>query len=101
LTYEKIQQSFDGKMWIKGKRHKTDVEYQIPLLEIPKMIMDRYKDEQPGNRVLPVPQYSKYRPLLKKIAKKCGITKNVSSHTARHMNFYFRLKTSKLQEYFS
>ncbi|MDR0537788.1 MAG: hypothetical protein LBH04_07100 [Tannerellaceae bacterium] len=34
LTYENIRQSFDGKMWIKGKRQKTDAEYQVPLLEI-------------------------------------------------------------------
>jgi site-specific recombinase XerD len=84
LTYEKIQQSFDGKMWIKNKRQKTKTEFQVPLLEIPQMIMSKYKDLLPDNRVLPVPQYSKYRPLLKKIAQKCGITKNVTSHLARH-----------------
>jgi hypothetical protein len=38
---------------------------------------------------------------LKEIADICGIDKNMTTHTARHMNFSSRLKTSKLQEYFS
>jgi site-specific recombinase XerD len=84
LTYEKIQQSFDGKIWIKSKRHKTKVDYQVPLLKIPQMIMDKYKNLLPDNKVLPVPKYSDYRPILKKIAQKCGVSKNVTSHLARH-----------------
>jgi site-specific recombinase XerD len=35
LTYDKIQQSFDGKMWIKGKRQKMKTDFQVLLLEIP------------------------------------------------------------------
>lgn len=40
LSYDNIQSSFEGKLWIKGKRMKTDVEYKIPLLNIPKMIIE-------------------------------------------------------------
>ncbi|GHT75591.1 tyrosine recombinase [Bacteroidia bacterium] len=84
LTYAQIQQSFDGKMWIKGKRQKTKTEFQVPLLEIPQMIMSKYKNLLPDNKVLPVPQRQVYNILLKKIAQKCGITKNITSHLARH-----------------
>jgi site-specific recombinase XerD len=84
LTYGQIQQSFDGKMWIKGRRQKTKTEYQVPLLEIPQMIMSKYKNLLSGDKVLPVPKAYNYRNILKKIAKQCGISKNVSSHLARH-----------------
>jgi len=39
LTENNIQYSVDGKMWIKGKRRKTDTEYNIPLLNTPKTII--------------------------------------------------------------
>jgi hypothetical protein len=48
------------------------------------MIMSKYKNLLPDNKVLPVPQRQVYNILLKKIAQKCGITKNITSHLARH-----------------
>ncbi|MDR0541233.1 MAG: site-specific integrase, partial [Dysgonamonadaceae bacterium] len=42
LTYDNIQSSFEGKLWIKGFRNKTGVEYKVPLLNIPQMIMEKY-----------------------------------------------------------
>jgi integrase len=41
LTKQQIQQSFSGKLWIKGKRQKMDIEYNIPLLNIPQLILER------------------------------------------------------------
>ena len=84
LTYDNIQTSFDGKLWIKGRRKKTNTEYNIPILNIPKMILEKYKDKVAGNLVLPVVSLTNYNLALKKIAKSCGITKNISSHLARH-----------------
>jgi integrase len=101
LTRHQIQQSFNGKLWIKGKRRKTDVEYNIPLLNIPQLILEKYAKNQPPEKVLPVPDMVTYNLRLKKVAKACEIEKNISSHLARHVNFYSQLKTSKLQEYFS
>jgi integrase len=101
LTNENIQSSFDGRLWIKGRRNKTGTEYNIPILNVPTMIIEKYRRQAPDNRVLPVPDILTYNKNLKKIATLCGITKKITSHLARHMNFYSRLKTSKLQEYFS
>jgi len=53
LTYDNIQSSFDGKLWIKGKRRKTDVEYKIPLLNIPQMILEKYRGKTKNDLVLP------------------------------------------------
>ena len=92
LTNENIQSSFDGNnTWIKGKRQKTDIEYNIPLLTIPKLILEKYKGKTLGNFLLPVVSITLYNNMLKKIAKQCGIKKNVSSHLARHTFATFAL----------
>ena len=84
LTKQHIQESFGGKMWIKGRRQKTDTEYNIPLLNIPQLILKKYADNPTSDKVLPVPWMASYNTRLKEIAKACGIEKNVSSHLARH-----------------
>ena len=84
LREENIQKSFDGKLWIKGRRNKTDVEYNIPLLDVPKMILDKYAAGKFDGKLLPVPRYQYYAGRLKRLGKKCEINKNISSHLARH-----------------
>jgi site-specific recombinase XerD len=84
LTDNKICLSFGGKMWIKGKRVKTNIEYNIPLLDIPKKILEKYKSRRTDDKLLPVSNLDKYNDLLKKIAKTCGINKKITSHIARH-----------------
>jgi integrase len=60
LTRDDIKISFDGELWIMGKRRKTDTGYRVPLLEIPKRIMEKYEGTLPDGRLLPVTtnQYS-------------------------------------------
>jgi len=84
LSEENIQSSIDGKMWIKGKRRKTDTEYNIPLLNIPKTILDKYSGKSKHGAALPVFSILWYNNLLKEIAIQCNITKNITSHLARH-----------------
>jgi integrase len=84
LTKQHIQLSIGGKMWIKGRRQKTDTEYNIPLLNIPQLILEKYANSPLNDRVLPVPNMVTYNIRLKEVAKLCGIEKNVSSHLARH-----------------
>jgi integrase len=84
LTNRHIRPSFDGRPWIRGKREKTGTEYNIPVLNIPKMILEKYRGKAKGDLALPVFDIAVYNILLKKIARLCGIDKNVSSHLARH-----------------
>lgn len=42
LTMNNIRQSFDNNLWVMGKRVKTNVTYRVPLLDIPKTIIDKY-----------------------------------------------------------
>jgi hypothetical protein len=84
LTNGHIQPSFDGKLWIRGKREKTGTEYNIPVLNIPKMILEKYRGKAKGDLALPVFDIRTYNILLKKVAQLCSIDKNMSSHVARH-----------------
>ncbi|MDR2563559.1 MAG: site-specific integrase, partial [Prevotellaceae bacterium] len=40
------------RLWIKGRRNKTDTEYNIPILNTPAMILEKYRGQAPDNRVL-------------------------------------------------
>lgn len=84
LREENIRTSFDDKLWIMGKREKTDVSFTIPLLDIPQKILDKYKGTLPEGRILPVPSNQKMNAYLKEIGAICGIEKDLTFHLARH-----------------
>lgn len=84
LTYDNIVVGFNDKPWIKSKREKTDTNVNVPLMNIPLAIIEKYRDKQPHNLVLPVLSNQKMNAYLKEIADLCGVTKNMSFHLARH-----------------
>jgi site-specific recombinase XerD len=84
LTADHIRTSFDGNLWIMGKRGKTDENFNIPLLEIPKTILEKYRDTLPGNNLLPVISNNVTNGYLKKIGELCGIKKKLTFHLSRH-----------------
>ncbi|MEE1226089.1 MAG: phage integrase SAM-like domain-containing protein [Bacteroidales bacterium] len=59
-------------------RKKTDVRSVIPLLPIPRQILEKY------NYNLPVISNQKYNVYLKALATACGIKTRLYSHLARH-----------------
>lgn len=69
-----------GRMWIKKHRVKTGVLFRVPLLPIPKLILEKYKG---GAKLLPVIDLSSTDAYLKEIADLCGIDKRISFHVAR------------------
>ncbi len=79
-----IKNSFDGNLWIKKKREKTGIQSDILLLDIPKMILDKYKGMMPEDLLLPVISNQRLNAYLKEIADLCGIEKNLTFHLARH-----------------
>jgi integrase len=84
LTERDLSTAQDGTVWIKAPRGKTGVEYQIPLLDLPLHILERYRDTTPDGRLLPMYDNSTLNDALKDIAKTCGIDRPVSWHVARH-----------------
>jgi site-specific recombinase XerD len=84
LTHDDIKTSFDGRLWIMGKRRKTDVGYNVPLLEIPGRILEKYRNTLPNNRALPVTTNQYSNVYLKKIGEMCGLKKKLTFHLSRH-----------------
>ena len=80
LAPEHFETDANGRIWIKKRRVKTGVPFRVPLLPIPKLILEKYKG---GDKLLPVVDLSSTDAYLKEIAELCGIQKNISSHTAR------------------
>ena len=87
LRPEHLMEDNNGNLWIMKSREKTKNMCNIPLLSIPKLILDKYKDNPyclDKGVLLPVLCNQKLNSYLKEIADLCGIKKNVTTHTARH-----------------
>ena len=96
LRQENIQKSFDGNLWIITKRVKTNTDVNVPLLDIPKMILKKYKGKLPDGKILPVISNQKLNAYLKEIADICGIKKNLTFHMRSHSKFFYLLNISEL-----
>lgn len=84
LKEENIKEFFDEGEWIVIHRQKTGTEANIKLLDYPKQIMEKYRGLCEDGKVFPVPNYQSCMDSLKRLGKKCGITKPLSWHCARH-----------------
>jgi len=84
LRVTNVRVSFDGNLWVMTKRQKTDVQSNIPLLDVPRQIVEKYKGTLSNGMVLPVPSNQKMNSYLKEIGDLCGIEKNLTFHVARH-----------------
>jgi site-specific recombinase XerD len=77
----------DSLYWIKTKRQKTGVSTNVPLLEIPFNIINKYSDLnrlRDDDPVLPIPTNQRMNACLKELAVCCGINKELTFHIARH-----------------
>ncbi len=84
LTDEDISIAEDDVVWIKSSRGKTGVDYEIPLLDLPLQILQRYRGIEPNGRLLPMYDNAELNVQLKRIASTCGITRNLTWHMGRH-----------------
>lgn len=87
LKKEHLVQADNGEWWIRKAREKTDNMCDIPLLDIPRLILEKYQSNPICNEkglLLPVPSNQRMNSYLKEIADVCGIQKNLSTHIARH-----------------
>lgn len=85
LKPENIVIDDNGQPWIKTSRQKTSVSVDVPLLEIPQMIIAKYKgDKKLRGALLPVLSNDCTNIYLKEVATLCHIKKNLTFHMARH-----------------
>lgn len=84
LTAANLETADDGTVWIKATREKTNVEFEIPLLDLPLHIIDKYRDTTSDGRLLPMYGNSELNKGLKHLAAACGIDRKLTFHMARH-----------------
>lgn len=57
LKKDEIITDAKGRVWIHKQRHKTDIEFSVPLLELPSSLIEKYKNHplcKKSEKVLPV-----------------------------------------------
>jgi integrase len=87
LKGSELERDPRGVLWIKTRRQKTKVKAQIPLLQIPTAIIDKYCDLSllsAEQKVLPVMSNQKLNSYLKEIQMTAKIEKILTFHVARH-----------------
>jgi len=87
LNRENISIGINDQIWLRTKRKKTGNPSEIPLLQVPIIILKKYENDPIcllDQKLLPVGSNQKFNAYLKEIADLCDIKKNLSTHTARH-----------------
>lgn len=87
LRPEHIIKDNNGDMWIRKARQKTKNMCNIPLLEIPLALIEKYRENpicKERGTVLPLISNQRLNTYLKELADICGIEKHLTSHTARY-----------------
>ena len=84
LTAANLETAEDGTVWIKATREKTNVELEIPLLDLPLHLIDKYRDTTSDGKLLPMYGNSELNKGLKLLAAVCGIDRKLTFHMGRH-----------------
>ena len=72
----------NGGTWIVSRRHKTQIPFQVKLLNIPLEILKRYHLE--GQTVFPPMEYRTMAKRIHRVMDECGFQKHITMHCARH-----------------
>lgn len=72
----------NGGIWIISKRHKTQIPFQVKLLNIPLEIIRRYHQE--GQTIFPPMEYRTMAKRIHRVMDECGFRKHITMHCARH-----------------
>ena len=84
LREENVQRFFDGNWWILTRRHKTQVESNIRLLDVPLRLVEKYRGTVPDGHIFPVPSNNCCNENLQRLAERCGIRTHLTFHVGRH-----------------
>lgn len=87
LSKEHLVTDNESALWIRKQRIKTNNMCNIPLLDIPQKILEKYETHpvcQKKGVLLPVLSNQKMNTYLREIADVCGIKKTITTHTGRY-----------------
>jgi site-specific recombinase XerD len=84
LRKEHILSDSTGNQWISIQRQKTGTDSVIPLLDIPKEIIEKYKGTGEGGKVFRMLCMNMVCTYTKRMAEICGLNRHLTFHVARH-----------------
>lgn len=84
LTEANVTRDKDGNLWIETTRQKTGTPENVRLLDVAIRILEKYRGMDKNNKLFPILTKESMNRHLKKIAKQCGIERNLSFHQGRH-----------------
>lgn len=87
LRKEHIVEDSNGVRGIRKGRQKTKIMCNIPLMEVPLKILEKYSTNEYCRKhgvLFPVLCNQKMNACLKELADICGIKKTLTTHVARH-----------------
>ena len=79
-----LRKLFDGNWWIVTRRHKTRVESDVRLLDVPLRLIEKYKDQVPDGHLFPVPSNNCCNEHLHELERRCGFHTHLTFHVGRH-----------------
>lgn len=82
LTEHQMVKGIDGEDWIILNRQKTKSRSTIPLLPIPKALIEKYKNPE-RSTLFPICSNQKFNKYLKELSYLCNINKRITTHTGR------------------
>ncbi|GHT14754.1 tyrosine recombinase [Bacteroidia bacterium] len=83
LSEKHLQTGEDGGKWLCFKRQKTNTICNVRLLEIPRLIIEKYRNERKSDKLFNTVTFSCLSDNLKKISQLCRI-EPITFHQARH-----------------
>ena len=87
LKRSDITTDADGRMWIRKHREKTGELSVIPLLDVPRRLIEKYSNHPKvllEDVVLPVISNQRLNAYLKEVADLAKINRHLTSHIGRH-----------------
>ena len=87
LRHADIKLQKDGSLWVILNRQKTGAASYIPLLDIPKKIIDKYENTKfsgDDGKIFKMRSSTSVNGHLKELAKSAGINKQLVYHMSRH-----------------
>ncbi|MEJ7627421.1 MAG: site-specific integrase [Ferruginibacter sp.] len=84
LRPDHIQHNDDDSLWIRMERKKTEISFMVPLLRPALELLNKYLGDKSTAFVFPVLSNQKMNDNLKIIQEITGISKNLTTHLARH-----------------
>jgi integrase len=84
LRETNVRKYFDGNWWLILRRHKTQVESNVRLLDVPLRLVEKYRGSQPDGHLFPVPSNNCCNENLHHLAERCGIKTHLTFHVGRH-----------------